>query len=233
MKYSKLTTMPISQWSVDDRPRDKMLSLGLSVLSNSELLSILISTGDRDIVALEQAKAVLSLAANNLSELGKLSLNDLQKAQGIGLAKACLIAVAIELGRRREIASPLERIVIKSSSDLAQYLKVMLKDYSCEVFAVVFLNRANKIKHFEIVSSGGISGTVADPRIILKRAVEQEASSLVLSHNHPSGNLKPSRADMLLTSKIKQAASYLDITVLDHIIVSDEGYYSFADEGEL
>lgn len=233
MKYSKLTIMPISQWSEDDRPRDKMLSLGLSVLSNSELLSILINTGDRDITALEQAKAVLKLAGNNLSELGKLSLNDLQKAQGIGLAKASLIAVAIELGRRRELASPLERTVIKSSSDLAHYLKVMLKDYSCEVFAVVFLNRANKIKHFEIVSSGGISGTVADPRIILKRAVEQEASALVLSHNHPSGNLKPSRADMLLTSKIKQAASYLDIVVLDHIIVSEEGYYSFADEGEL
>lgn len=233
MKYSKLTIMPISQWSVDDRPRDKMLSLGLSVLSNSELLSILINTGDRDITALEQAKAVLNLAGNNLCELGKLSLNDLQKAQGIGLAKACLISAAIELGRRREITSPLERIVIKSSSDLAHYLKVMLKDYICEVFAVVFLNRANKVKHFEIVSSGGISGTVADPRIILKRAVEQEASALVLSHNHPSGNLKPSRADMLLTSKIKQAASYLDIVVLDHIIVSEEGYYSFADEGEL
>ena len=109
----------------------------------------------------------------------------------------------------------------------------MLKDYSCEVFAVVFLNRANKIKHFEIVSSGGITGTVADPRIILKRAIEQGVTSIVLSHNHPSGNLRPSRADMELTSKIKHAANYLDITVLDHIIVSDEGYYSFADEGEL
>lgn len=225
--------MPISQWSVDDRPRDKMLSLGLSVLSNSELLSILISTGNKDTAALEQAKAVLKLAGNNLSELGKLSVNDLQKAQGIGLAKASLITVAIELGRRREIASPLERISIRSSSDLAQYLKVMLKDYSCEVFAVVYLNRANKIKHFEIISSGGITGTVADPRIILKRAVEQGVTSIVLSHNHPSGNLRPSRADMELTSKIKHAANYLDITVLDHIIVSDEGYYSFADEGEL
>jgi len=233
MKYSKLTIMPISQWSVDDRPRDKMLSLGLSALSNSELLSILISTGQKDITALDRAKSVLKLAGNNLIELGKMSLNDLQKTQGVSLTKASLIAVAIELGRRREIASPLERVVIRSSTDLAQYLKAMLKDYSCEVFAVVYLNRGNKIKHFEIVSSGGISGTVADPRIILKRAVEQEASSLVLSHNHPSGNLKPSRADMLLTSKIKQAASYLDITVLDHIIVSDEGYYSFADEGEL
>ena len=225
--------MPISQWSVDDRPREKMASLGLTVLSNSELLSILISSGSKDITALEQAKAVLKLAGNNLNELGKLSLNDLQKAQGIGQAKASLITVAIEIGRRREIASPINRVTVRSSSDLAHYLKVMLKDYSCEVFAVVFLNRANKIKHFEIVSSGGISGTVADPRIILKRAIEQEAASLVLSHNHPSGNLKPSRADMLLTSKIKEAASYFDISVLDHIIVSDEGYYSFADEGEI
>ena len=233
MKYSKLTIMPLSQWSEDDRPRDKLVSLGVTVLSNAELLSILISSGSKDITALEQAKAVLKLAGNNLNELGKLSLNDLQKAQGIGQAKASLIAVAIEIGRRREIATPINRVTVRSSSDLAHYLKVMLKDYSCEVFAVVFLNRANKIKHFEIVSSGGISGTIADPRIILKRAIEQEAASLVLSHNHPSGNLKPSRADMLLTSKIKEAASYFDISVLDHIIVSDEGYYSFADEGEL
>lgn len=233
MKYSKLTIMPLSQWSEDDRPRDKLVSLGVTVLSNAELLSILISSGSKDITALEQAKAVLKLAGNNLNELGKLSLNDLQKAQGIGQAKASLIAVAIEIGRRREIATPINRVTVRSSSDLAHYLKVMLKDYSCEVFAVVFLNRANKIKHFEIVSSGGISGTVADPRIILKRAIEQKAASLVLSHNHPSGNLKPSRADMLLTSKIKEAASYFDISVLDHIIVSDEGYYSFADEGEL
>ena len=233
MKYSKLTIMPLSQWSEDDRPRDKLVSLGVTVLSNAELLSILISSGSKDITALEQAKAVLKLAGNNLNELGKLSLNDLQKAQGIGQAKASLIAVAIEIGRRREIATPINRVTVRSSSDLAHYLKVMLKDYSCEVFAVVFLNRANKIKHFEIVSSGGISGTIADPRIILKRAIEQEAASLVLSHNHPSGNLKPSRADMLLTSKIKEAASYFDISVLDHIIISDEGYYSFADEGEL
>lgn len=233
MKYSKLTIMPLSQWSEDDRPTDKLVSLGVTVLSNAELLSILISSGSKDITALEQAKAVLKLAGNNLNELGKLSLNDLQKAQGIGQAKAILIAVAIEIGRRREIATPINRVTVRSSSDLAHYLKVMLKDYSCEVFAVVFLNRANKIKHFEIVSSGGISGTIADPRIILKRAIEQEAASLVLSHNHPSGNLKPSRADMLLTSKIKEAASYFDISVLDHIIVSDEGYYSFADEGEI
>ncbi len=233
MKYSKLTIMPLSQWSEDDRPRDKLVSLGVTVLSNAELLSILISSGSKDITALEQAKAVLKLAGNNLNELGKLSLNDLQKAQGIGQAKASLIAVAIEIGRRREIATPINRVTVRSSSDLAHYLKVMLKDYSCEVFAVVFLNRANKIKHFEIVSSGGISGTIADPRIILKRAIEQEAASLVLSHNHPSGNLKPSRADMLLTSKIKEAAIYFDISVLDHIIISDEGYYSFADEGEL
>ena len=171
------------------------------------------------------------MAKDNLNELGKLTVNDLQKINGIGEAKSTLIAAALELGRRRHCSPGIDRVCVRNSSDIANYLKTLLKDYNYEVFAVIFLNQTNKIKHFEIISRGGITGTVADPRIILKKAMEQEATSLILSHNHPSGNLKPSRADEELTQKIKQAASYFDIKVLDHIIVSDEGYYSFSDEG--
>jgi DNA repair protein RadC len=149
------------------------------------------------------------------------------------MAKSVIIAAALELGRRRNAGSLPDMPVVTSSFEIAEYLKAVLKDLNHEAFAIVFLNRANKIKHFEIMSRGGITGTVADPRLILKKAVEEEATSIILSHNHPSGNLKPSRADEELTQKIKVAASYLDIKVLDHIIVSEEGYFSFADEGIL
>ncbi|CAN5752590.1 DNA repair protein RadC [soil metagenome] len=221
----------IKDWATDDRPREKMAGKGAAALSNSELLAILINNGNKERSALDLAKEVLKLADNNLEALGKLSIKDLQKIKGIGEAKAITIAAALELGRRRQASSALVKKTVRNSNEIADFLKSTLKDYNYEVFAVLFLNRANKIKHFEIISRGGITGTVADPRIILKKAIEEEASSIVLSHNHPSGNLKPSRADEELTQKIKQAASYCDIRVLDHIIVSDEGYYSFADEG--
>lgn len=231
MKNYNSNSLPINQWAEDDQPREKLIEKGLSALSNSELLAILINVGSREKSALHLAKDILNLVDHNLSELGKLSLNDLQKVKGIGTAKSTLIAAALELGRRREMSLPLDKVFIKRSSDIADYLKVMLKDYNIEVFAVIYLNRSNRIKHFEVISRGGITGTVADPRIILKKAVEQEATSIILSHNHPSGNLKPSQADEQLTHKIKQAASYFDIKVIDHIIVSEEGFYSFADEG--
>ena len=221
----------IKNWAEDDKPRGKLLTNGLAALSNSELLAIVINSGGRDKSAFDLAKDILKLAGDNLSELGKLSVHDLQKVKGIGEAKSTLIAAALELGRRREICMPVDRICVKRSSEIASYLKVLLKDYNYEVFAVIFLNRANKIKHFEIMSRGGITGTVADPRLILKKALEKDATSIVLSHNHPSGNLMPSRADEEITRKIKQAAGYFDIQVIDHIIVSEEGYYSFADEG--
>lgn len=227
----EVSTIPISQWASDDKPREKLLTNGLAALSNSELLAILINVGNRDNSALDLAKDILNLANNNLSELGKFSTNDLQKVKGIGEAKSTLITAALELGRRREICMPLDRVCFRRSSEIANYLKVLLKDLKYEVFAVIFLNRANKVKHFEIMSRGGITGTVADPRLILKKALEVDATSIVLSHNHPSGNLMPSRADEEITKKIKQAASYFDIQVIDHIIVSEEGYYSFADEG--
>ncbi|HQW92884.1 MAG TPA: DNA repair protein RadC, partial [Ferruginibacter sp.] len=152
---------------------------------------------------------------------------------GIGMAKSISIAAALELGRRRHASAALEKTVIRSSNNIAQYLRASIKDFSYEVFAVIFLNRANKINHFEIISKGGISGTVADPRIILKKALEEDATAIVLCHNHPSGNLQPSRADEELTKKIKEAAAFFDIKILDHIIVSEEGYYSFADDGIL
>jgi len=223
----------IKQWAKDDRPREKLLSNGAENLSNSELLAILIHHGSKEKTAVDLAKEILRLGKDNLNELGKLSIKELMKIKGIGEAKAITIAAALELGRRRQAASSLEKSVVSSSSDIAIYLQTRLKDYRHEVFAVLFLNRANKINHFQIVSEGGTTGTVADPRVILKKALEEDAVSIILCHNHPSGSLKPSKADEVLTDKIKEAAGYLDIKVLDHIIVSDDGYYSFADEGLL
>ncbi len=223
----------IKQWSKDDRPREKLLSSGAENLSNSELLAILIHNGTRQKTAVDLAKEILKLGKDNLVELGKLSVKELMKIKGIGEAKAITITAALELGRRRQASSALQKEIVTSSSDIAGYLQVKLKDYRREVFAILFLNRSNKINHFEIVSEGGITGTVADPRIILRKALEEDAVSIILCHNHPSGSLKPSRADEELTKKIKEASKFFDITVLDHIIVSDNGYYSFADEGLL
>ena len=223
----------IKNWATDDRPREKLLTKGAAALSNSELLAILLNNGSKNKSAVDLAKEILKLGHDNLNELGKLSLNDFKQIKGIGQAKSITIAAALELGRRRHASAALEKTVVKSSGDIARYLQASLKDYNYEVFAVVFLNRANKINHFEIMSKGGITGTVADPRVILKKALEEDATSIVLCHNHPSGNLQPSRADEELTKKIKEAAAYLDIKVIDHIIVSEEGFYSFADDGIL
>lgn len=206
---------------------------GAENLSNSELISILINHGTREQSAVELAKEILRLGKDNLNELGKITVNELMKIRGIGPKKAVTIIAAMELGRRRHASLPLEKSVISTSGDIAHYLQARLKDYRREVFAILFLNRANKINHFEIVSEGGITGTIADPRIILRKALEEDAVNIILCHNHPSGSLKPSRADEELTMKIKEAARYFDIGVLDHVIVSENGYYSFADEGLL
>lgn len=224
---------PIKQWAKDDQPREKLLLRGSENLSNSELLAILIHNGTNQKTAVDLGKEVLKLGKDNLNELGKLTVKELMKIKGIGEAKAITIAAALELGRRRQGAASLEKASITTSADMASFLRSALKDFRHEVFAVVFLNRANKVNHFEIISEGGITGTVADPRIILKRALEEDAVSIILSHNHPSGSLKPSRADEELTMKIKEAAKYFDIRVIDHIIVSEDGYYSFSDEGLL
>ncbi len=233
MENYKKDFASIKNWSVDDRPREKLQLKGAAALSNAELLAILINNGNKERSALDIAKEVLAAGKNNLSELGKISVKDLQKFKGLGSAKAITIIAALELGKRRQASELLTKTVIRTSADIARYLQSVLQDYSYEVFAVVFLNRANKIIQFQIISSGGLTGTVADPRVILKKALEAEATSIVLSHNHPSGSLKPSRADEEITQKIKNAAAFLDIRIADHIIVSDEGYYSFADEGLL
>jgi DNA repair protein RadC len=191
----------------------------------------LIQNGTREKSALDLGKELMQRSKNNLVELGRLSVRELMKIKGIGMAKAISIAAALELGRRRLASENLDKPLVTSSSSVARYLQARFRDLPHEIFAVVFLNRANKIIHFEIVSSGGITGTVADPRIILKKALEEEAVSLILCHNHPSGSLRPSRADEELTLKIKEASRFFDIKVLDHVIVSSEGYFSFADEG--
>jgi DNA repair protein RadC len=229
-----MSTTSIKNWALDDRPREKMMLKGIETLSNAELIAILINNGTKDMSAVDVAKELLSAVNHDLQHVGKLSVKEILKlkVKGIGEAKAIIIAAALELGVRRDAAFKKKDVVIHSK-DIAEYLKAKLQYKKHEVFAVIFLNRSNKVNHFEIVSEGGITGTVADPRIILKKALSYDAVSLVLCHNHPSGSVKPSRQDEDLTQKIKEAAKFFDILVLDHIIVSEEGYYSFADEGIL
>jgi len=223
----------IKKWAKDDRPREKLLNQGPSRLSDSELLAILLNHGTKDKTAIDLGREIMQLGKNNLNELGKLTVKELMRIKGVGEAKAIAIAAALEIGRRRQAGSYLQKPIMSTSRDFANYLQTIFQDHSREIFAVAFLNQANKINHIETVSEGGITGTIADPRIILKKALEENAVSLILCHNHPSGSLKPSRQDEEITQKIKEAAKYFDIKVLDHIIVSDTGYFSFADEGIL
>jgi DNA repair protein RadC len=229
-----MQTKSIKNWAQDDRPREKMLSKGIESLSNAELIAILINNGTRDASAVDVAKELLNKIENNLHQLGGLSVKEILKlkVKGIGEAKAVSIAAALELGIRRDAAYKKKDVIIHSK-DIADFLRAKLQYKKHEVFAVIFLNRSNKINHYEIVSEGGITGTVADPRIILRKAIAHDAVSLILCHNHPSGSVKPSRQDEELTQKIKNAALLFDIKVIDHIIVSEDGYFSFADEGIL
>ena len=223
----------IKEWAKDDRPREKLLGKNPATLSDSELLSILIGNGNREKNAIELAKEVLRLGKNNLNELGKVTIPEMMAIRGIGKVKAITICAALELGRRRQSSLFLEKPLVKSSRDIATHLQVLFQDLPHEVFAVAYLNRGNRINHFEIISQGGITATVVDPRIILKKALLEDAVSLILCHNHPSGSLHPSRSDHELTRKIKEAASLLDIHLFDHIIVGENGYFSFADSGIL
>jgi DNA repair protein RadC len=223
----------IKFWAKSDQPREKLLLKGPQALTDSELLAILIRTGKRDSNAVDLAREVLKTVKDNLHELGKRPLRELMKIKGIGQAKAMTIAAALELGRRRQSTMSLEKPVIKDSREVAGYLRPLLADYGHEVFGVLYLNQSGRINHFEIISQGGITGTIVDPRLIFKRALEIDAVSLIVCHNHPSGSLRPSKADEALTSKLCEGAKLLDIKLLDHIIVGDGGYYSFADEGLL
>ncbi len=224
----------IKDWAEDDQPRKKLLSKGATSLSNAELLAILINNGSRHQSALDLARSLLQESGNDLKKLADQSVKDMlrKKIKGLGEAKAISIAAALELGIRRS-ASDSRKNLITKSDDIANYLRATLEYRKQEVFAVVFLNSGNRITHLEIISEGGMTATIADPRVILKKALEHEATAIILCHNHPGGTLRPSRADELITHKIKQAAAYLDISIMDHIIVSNEGYYSFADHGML
>jgi len=222
----------IHTWNEDDRPREKLMAKGVEALSNSELLAILINNGTKDESAVDVCKNLLNSVHNDIVALSKLSVKQILnlKTKGIGPAKAVIIAAALEFGVRRNMAES-KQVTVGKSKDIAAYLRAQLQHKTHEVFTVLYLNISNKILHHEILSEGGITGTVADTRMILQRALEYGAVNIILCHNHPSGNVKPSRADQMLTQKIKDAAAYFDIAVIDHIIVSEEGFYSFADEG--
>jgi DNA repair protein RadC len=229
-EYKKLK---IKDWAVEDRPREKLLSNGPRALTDAELIAILIGSGNLDETAVELSRRILTSVDNSLNELGRKSLDFLKSFNGIGEAKAVAIAAALELGKRRKEAEVFNRKKITGSKDAADYFQPLLGDLTHEEFWVMLLDRGNKILDTFMVSQGGISGTVIDVRLILKRALEKLASSLILCHNHPSGTMQASDADHKITQKISDAAQIMDLTVLDHIIIGQNNYLSFADEGML
>lgn len=219
----------IKQWAEEDRPREKLLLKGKSTLSNAELLGILIGSGTKELTAIDLAKAILDEYQHDLNKIARLSVQDLTKFKGIGEAKAINIVSALELGRRRKTEeTKAERIT--SSADVYENMKAEMSDLQHEEFWLLLLNKANKIIKKQPISQGGISGTVADPKMIFNYALNHLASSIILVHNHPSGNTKPSEADKRLTRQMVEAGKLLEISVLDHIIYTDNGYFSFADE---
>jgi DNA repair protein RadC len=221
----------IKNWVEDERPREKMLQKGPAALSDADLLAILISSGTKERSAIDLARDILALAHNNLHELGRLTIQELQKTKGIGEARAITIAAALELGRRRQIGEGLQRPTLQQSREVAEIVIPLMRDLNHEVFCVLYLNQANRLIRHELISSGGLTGTVADVRMILKNALLYNANQLIIAHNHPSGNLQPSAADKELTRKLKEAASFMDIKLLDHLIVAGVSYLSMSDEG--
>ncbi|TNF23973.1 MAG: JAB domain-containing protein [Bacteroidetes bacterium] len=221
----------IRSWAEDDRPREKLLLKGKAALSDAELIAILIGSGSADETAVDLSKRILQSLNNQLSELGKLSVKDLTKFKGIGEAKAISIIAALELGRRRKDSEPEKRIRITDSRSAFDVIYPHLSDLLHEEFWVIYLNRANAVIGKENISKGGISGTTVDPKVVFRMAVQIPASAIILAHNHPSGQLKPSQADHQLTRKLKEAGAALDIPVLDHLIIGERDYFSFVDEG--
>jgi DNA repair protein RadC len=224
-------SIKITDWAVEDRPREKMIRKGISTLSDAELLAILISSGTRKKSAVDLGRELLGSVSNNLNSLGKLSVADLLKFRGIGPARAVTISAALELGRRRNSAELPDAGQIRCSKDAADIFFPLLADLPHEEFWILFLNRSNRVIDRMKISQGGVSGTVTDVRIIMKKAVEWLASGIIVCHNHPSGNMNPSDSDSKITGKIKDAGSIMDIQLLDHIIISGKDYYSFADNG--
>ncbi|MCE1201238.1 MAG: DNA repair protein RadC [Bacteroidia bacterium] len=221
----------IKHWSDADKPREKMLLKGKDSLSDAELIAILIGSGNRKESAVELSRRILRSASDNLAELSRLSVNDLMKFQGIGDAKAITIVAALELGKRRRSAEIIQRKSIRSSKEAFESVYALASDLSYEKFWIILLDQAQQILRIVEISEGGITGTVADPKKIFRLALETGATNLILCHNHPSGQLKPSQADTHLTQKIFSAGKLLDINVLDHIIVGRDDYFSFADNG--
>jgi DNA repair protein RadC len=226
--YKKLS---IKDWAVEDRPREKLILKGTRSLSDAELMAILIGSGSAEESAVGLSRRILTAANNDLNELGKKQVSDFLKFKGIGEAKAVNIVAALELGRRRKDQMPAERLTITASSDAANYFRPLLEDLPVEEFWILLLNRSNTVIDKFMVSQGGLTGTVIDVKIILKTALEKLASAMILCHNHPSGNTRPSEADRNITRKIKSAADMLEIAVLDHIIIAHHQHFSFADEG--
>lgn len=229
----KPSSFSIKNWSQDDQPREKLLYKGKSALSDAELVAILIGSGNREESAVALCKRILASVDNNLSELGKLSIKQLMNFKGIGEAKAITIAAALELGRRRRGEEALNKKKITSSASVFELMQPIIGELQHEEFWIIYLNNSNKVIQKNQLSKGGITGTLVDVRLVLKNALEFGAIGLILAHNHPSGTLKPSTADKLITQKLKTASESLDIKVLDHLIVTEKAYFSFADENLL
>ena len=229
----KTPTFSIKNWSQDDQPREKLLYKGKAALSDAELVAILIGSGTKNESAVALCQRILASVDNNLSALGKLSIKQLMGFKGIGEAKAVTIAAALELGRRRRGEEALEKKKITSSTSVFELMQPVIGELQHEEFWIIYLNNSNKVILKNQLSKGGITGTLVDVRLVLKNALEVGATGLILAHNHPSGTLKPSEADKQLTKKLKIAAESLDIKVLDHLIVTEKAYFSFADENLL
>ncbi len=223
----------IKSWATDDRPREKLMTKGPMALSDGELLAILIGSGTRELSAVDLARNILASVQNSISELSRLSIKELMKFKGIGEAKAINIAASLEIGRRRRLKDSLQRRKILSSRDAFEIMHPLLSDNNYEEFWIITLNRGNMVKRTLRISEGSLAGTVADPKKIFKLALEDNAASVILCHNHPSGNLTPSKKDNEITQKCKSAGLFLDLPVLDHIIIGTDNYFSFADEGLL
>lgn len=226
----KPTSLSIKFWSDDDKPREKLVQKGRSVLSDAELIAILIGSGSRNESAVELSKRILASANNNLNELGKLSINQLKQFKGIGEAKAVTIAAALEIGRRRRGEAAQKITKITSSKSVFELLQPKMGELQHEEFWIVYLNNSNKVLQTAQLSKGSITGTLVDVRLVMRQALELSAVALILAHNHPSGTLKPSNADKQITQKLKLAADALDLKVLDHLIITQTAYFSFADE---
>ncbi|MEM9143133.1 MAG: DNA repair protein RadC [Bacteroidota bacterium] len=229
----KPPSFSIKHWAQDDRPREKLIKKGRAALSDAELLAILIGSGSKNESAVSLAKRILASSDNSLNQLGRLSIRQLQKFRGIGQAKAVSIAAALEIGRRRGGEQALQIPKIGSSKEVFELLYPSLGELGHEEFWILYLNNANGVLHTGQVSKGGLTGTLVDVRLVMKQALELGAVALILAHNHPSGSLRPSEADKAVTQKLKSAAAALDIRILDHVIVAQKDYYSFADAGIL